>query len=85
MLRQHQIDMKNLEKGDIFKTVNEEATTGDEGYYLALKDAQPCEPEGNAVVECVPVSFVKTLPRSDVKFHPTVLGQVETDNVDSLS
>ena len=59
VLRQVEVDMAQVKKGDIFRLTpqdgSEDKFLDPKEWELAVSDAKPCEPEGNYVVEAEPV------------------------------
>lgn len=62
VLREIKIDMEDIKKGDIFRSLPADETdvqANPESWWMASKDAEKVSPEkGYAVVNCEPMSFV---------------------------
>ncbi len=71
VLREAEINMSELKKGDVFRLGKAADTdcVNPEEWQLAGADAKPCEPEGNAGVECSPLAFVKQPSKNELRFR----------------
>ena len=71
VLREQEIDMSKLKKGDVFRMWNttEIGMGNTEQWSLAKEDAKPCEPEGNNSVMCNPIVFVEQLAQNAIRFQ----------------
>lgn len=70
VLREIEIPMGDLKKGDIFRLekASETDCVNTKEWSIAEQGANPCEPDGNVGIEASPISFIKQISSDGTNF-----------------
>jgi len=83
VLREVQVDMDSLKKGDVFRLDKASPTdvVNEVQWSVANEDAKMCEPKGNTIVQATLIAFVA---QSIIKFISPSTPEGDYEDVDSV-